>query len=196
MRLVIGSNEVEIIEHISGPIIQSMSNVAYNKRRNSENSLDVANESKRRKKPTNPSVFVPMLDLSSGSTTTHRGILQNNDKLTVNFEYKPLVLPAPSESHQSEFNAFGTTVKNVTVMGSLARELRPHQREGVIFMYECLMGYRQFNEVPYFGCILADEMGLGKTLQCITTCYTLLKQSPYDGGSVANKILVMKLAEI
>lgn len=38
----------------------------------------------------------------------------------------------------------------------VCRELRPHQREGVRWMYECVMGLRQHGR---FGCILADDMG-------------------------------------
>jgi len=37
----------------------------------------------------------------------------------------------------------------------LAKWLRPHQREGVIFMYQCVMGMRTFQGN---GCILADDM--------------------------------------
>jgi DNA repair and recombination protein RAD54B len=40
----------------------------------------------------------------------------------------------------------------------LSRTLRPHQHEGVAFMYQCVMGLR---EQGRSGCILADEMGLG-----------------------------------
>jgi DNA repair and recombination protein RAD54B len=40
----------------------------------------------------------------------------------------------------------------------LGRQLRPHQREGVTFMYECVMGLRS---PDHAGCLLADEMGLG-----------------------------------
>ena len=47
----------------------------------------------------------------------------------------------------------------VNVDPHLAKVLRPHQVEGVKFMYECLMGYRGFGGQ---GCLLADEMGLGK----------------------------------
>lgn len=55
----------------------------------------------------------------------------------------------------------------------LCNILRPHQREGVKFMYECVTGKRIEGA---YGCIMADEMGLGKTLQCITLLWTLLKQ--------------------
>lgn len=40
----------------------------------------------------------------------------------------------------------------------LCRHLRSHQREGVSFMYECVMGLKS---PEHLGCILADEMGLG-----------------------------------
>ena len=41
----------------------------------------------------------------------------------------------------------------------IAKFLRPHQREGVQFMFECVMGLRDFQGK---GCILADDMGLGE----------------------------------
>ena len=53
--------------------------------------------------------------------------------------------------------------------------LRPHQREGVKFMYDCVTGARVEG---HHGCIMADEMGLGKTLQCIALVWTLLRQVP------------------
>ena len=53
----------------------------------------------------------------------------------------------------------------------LARHLRPHQKEGVRFLYECVMGIKDFSGR---GAILADEMGLGKTLTVIALIWTLL----------------------
>lgn len=50
--------------------------------------------------------------------------------------------------------------------------LRPHQREGVKFMYDCVTGKND----EFLGCIMADEMGLGKTLQLITLIWTLLSK--------------------
>jgi DNA repair and recombination RAD54-like protein len=46
----------------------------------------------------------------------------------------------------------------VAVDGMLTKWLRPHQREGVAFMFECVTGLRDFGGN---GCILADDMGLG-----------------------------------
>ena len=59
----------------------------------------------------------------------------------------------------------GNVIIDVVVDPLLSRSLRPHQRDGVIFLYECVMGFKSPNMC---GAILADEMGLGKTLQCIT----------------------------
>jgi len=56
----------------------------------------------------------------------------------------------------------------------LAKQLRPHQKIGLTFLYECVTG---FKSQGYFGAILADEMGLGKTLQtiCLVWCvYTYI----------------------
>jgi SNF2 family DNA or RNA helicase len=50
------------------------------------------------------------------------------------------------------------SANNVFVPPILAKWLRPHQREGVQFMYQCVMGLKEYNGN---GCILADDMGLG-----------------------------------
>lgn len=42
-----------------------------------------------------------------------------------------------------------------------------------------------------YGAILADEMGLGKTLQSVALSWTLLKQGPYGGKPVAERVLVV-----
>ncbi|GMF24978.1 unnamed protein product [Phytophthora fragariaefolia] len=59
----------------------------------------------------------------------------------------------------------------VVVPEIVGKFLRPHQREGVQFMFDCVCQIRGFDGQ---GCILADDMGLGKTLQSITLMYTLL----------------------
>lgn len=87
----------------------------------------------------------------------------------------------------------GTQAVDVVVDPLLTRHLREHQREGVKFMYECVMGLRGFNGQ---GAILADEMGLGKTLQTIALIWTLLKQnpiyeSPHDPTPVIKKALIV-----
>lgn len=76
---------------------------------------------------------------------------------------------------------------HVVIDPVLSRVLRPHQREGVKFMYDCVTGRRIEGS---FGCIMADEMGLGKTLQCITLMWTLLKQSPEAKPTIEKAIVV------
>jgi len=65
---------------------------------------------------------------------------------------------------QWKHNLSHLPVVNVKVDSCLTRVLRPHQRLGIMFMYECILGMQK---PEYYGAILADEMGLGKTLQCI-----------------------------
>ena len=75
----------------------------------------------------------------------------------------------------------------VVIDPRLAKVLRPHQVEGVKFMYKCVTGMIEENAN---GCIMADEMGLGKTLQCITLMWTLMKQSPDAGKSTIQKAII------
>eukprot|EP00730_Choanoeca_flexa_P016522 TRINITY_DN7827_c0_g1_i2.p1 TRINITY_DN7827_c0_g1~~TRINITY_DN7827_c0_g1_i2.p1 ORF type:complete len:638 (+),score=118.21 TRINITY_DN7827_c0_g1_i2:78-1916(+) len=75
----------------------------------------------------------------------------------------------------------------VVVDPYLGNTLRPHQREGVQFMFECLTGK---DDLDGTGCVLADDMGLGKTLQCITLVWTMLKQG-FNGKPLAHRALVV-----
>lgn len=83
----------------------------------------------------------------------------------------------------------GKQIVDVVVDPILCKHLRQHQREGVQFLYECVMGLRSFNGE---GAILADDMGLGKTLQTIALLWTLLKQNPiYESQPVVKKALIV-----
>jgi DNA repair and recombination protein RAD54B len=84
----------------------------------------------------------------------------------------------------------GKEIVDVVLDPFLGQHLREHQREGIKFLYECVMGMRDFNGQ---GALLADEMGLGKTLQTIALIWTLLKQNPIHGGSesVIKKALIV-----
>lgn len=76
----------------------------------------------------------------------------------------------------------------IEVIPELAIKLRPHQREGVQFLFECTMGLRGFEGE---GCILADDMGLGKTLMSITLLWTLLNQGFTKSASAVRKIVIV-----
>ena len=75
----------------------------------------------------------------------------------------------------------------VVIDPRLAKVLRPHQVEGVKFLYRCVTGVI---DEKANGCIMADEMGLGKTLQCITLMWTLLKQSSEAGKTTIQKCVI------
>jgi DNA repair and recombination RAD54-like protein len=94
-----------------------------------------------------------------------------------------LVLYRPADDSETE--------KAVVVDPNLSLMLRPHQREGVRFLYDCVTG----RKVPgYSGAIMADEMGLGKTFQLITLVWTLLTQSPTGNYAIQNVIVVVPSA--
>ncbi|KAH9830730.1 SNF2 family N-terminal domain-containing protein [Rhodofomes roseus] len=100
-----------------------------------------------------------------------------------------IVMKAPTKEHAAKHNKKNLPTVEVVIDPILARRLRPHQVEGVKFLYECVMGLRKHEGQ---GSILADEMGMGKTLQTIALCWTLLKQNPYAGaGPVVGKILIV-----
>lgn len=75
----------------------------------------------------------------------------------------------------------------VVIDPRLTKVLRPHQVEGVKFLYKCTTAMVVENQ---YGCIMADEMGLGKTLQCIALLWTLLKQSPHANKPTIEKCII------
>lgn len=96
-----------------------------------------------------------------------------------------LVLNKPRADKRAPADSF----VDVVVDPYISQFLRPHQREGVSFMYDCIMRFKDYNGA---GAILADEMGLGKTLQTIALIWTLLKQHFIPGqGTLAKKVLIV-----
>ncbi|GAA5928218.1 hypothetical protein JCM3775_000545 [Rhodotorula graminis] len=100
-----------------------------------------------------------------------------------------LVMRRPNEEHQAIYNKKNLPIVDVVVDPLIGDKLRQHQREGVAFMYECVMGMKTTGQ----GCLLADDMGLGKTIQSIALMWTLLKQNPYQGGSagVVERVMIV-----
>ncbi|PWY99646.1 hypothetical protein BCV70DRAFT_139465, partial [Testicularia cyperi] len=89
-----------------------------------------------------------------------------------------VVMMRPDKRHQARHNRRGLPVVDVVLDPQLTKSLRPHQVEGVKFLYERVLGMHANGEKGH-GAILADEMGLGKTLQTIALILTLVKQSCY-----------------
>ncbi|GJN93684.1 hypothetical protein Rhopal_006741-T1 [Rhodotorula paludigena] len=100
-----------------------------------------------------------------------------------------LVMRRPDDEHEKVYNKKQLPVVDVVVDPIIGDKLRDHQREGVAFMYECVMGMRTAGQ----GCILADDMGLGKTVQAVALIWTLLKQNPYQGlhGGVIDRAMIV-----
>ncbi|XP_076166694.1 DNA repair and recombination protein RAD54-like okr isoform X2 [Ptiloglossa arizonensis] len=112
-----------------------------------------------------------------------RTSLHDPDEANALIVYSP---PELSEHNKLKLDQSKQLV-HVVVDPLLCNILRPHQREGVKFMYECVTGKRIEDA---YGCIMADEMGLGKTLQCITLLWTLLKQGPETKPLIEKAIIV------
>ncbi|XP_046400540.1 DNA repair and recombination protein RAD54-like [Ischnura elegans] len=105
------------------------------------------------------------------------------------YEADALVLYEPPElsAHEKLKVDQEKQLVHVVVDPILSKILRPHQREGVKFMYDCVTGKCVKDG---FGCIMADEMGLGKTLQCVTLSWTLLRQGPEAKPTVDRVVIV------
>ncbi|CDK26435.1 unnamed protein product [Kuraishia capsulata CBS 1993] len=117
-------------------------------------------------------------------------------------QFKPVVASQPLKSKKDPLHdplregalvmkrpETGASLTDVVVDPILCDHLRPHQREGVQFLYECLMDMKGAGDT---GALLADEMGLGKTLMTITTIWTLLRQTAYaDKSPPVRKVLIV-----
>ncbi|CAI9104342.1 OLC1v1002990C1 [Oldenlandia corymbosa var. corymbosa] len=121
-------------------------------------------------------VLVAITNMLNVSEAVKNDVVEESVDLPPGVE--PLVL-WQSEDLESAF---------IAVDPLLVKFLRPHQREGVQFMFDCVSG--SFSSANINGCILADDMGLGKTLQSITLLYTLLRQG-FDGKPMVKKAIIV-----
>ncbi|XP_033248524.1 transcriptional regulator ATRX homolog isoform X1 [Drosophila miranda] len=68
-----------------------------------------------------------------------------------------------------------STNKFIKVHCDIVKQLKPHQIDGIKFMYDsCYGGVDQAKKNAGSGCILAHCMGLGKTLQLIALLHTVI----------------------
>ncbi|KAK4487322.1 hypothetical protein RD792_006064 [Penstemon davidsonii] len=124
-----------------------------------------------------------LLDITNRFNTPNTEKEDSEESVALPPGIEPLVLWKPEESKEGD----GEFV-SVVVDPLLVKFLRPHQREGVQFMFDCVSGNLSATNIN--GCILADDMGLGKTLQSITLLYTLLRQG-FDGKPMVKKAIIV-----
>ena len=112
-----------------------------------------------------------------------------NEQALVSKEDKPVSYELPPGVDPLILWESSSGDHKVQVDNALTRFLRPHQREGVQFMFECVAGLREFEG---YGCILADDMGLGKTLQGISLLWTLLNSGHDElgGNPMAKRVVI------
>jgi DNA repair and recombination RAD54-like protein len=112
---------------------------------------------------------IPMEGYSVMPSTRTLGMKRSMGKIPLFDPYAEgaLVLYTPPELTEHEKLKTSESDKKVHVVVDpiLSNILRPHQREGVKFMYDCVTG-RMIE--GFQGCIMADEMGLGKLLRNFT----------------------------
>ncbi|XP_065206772.1 DNA repair and recombination protein RAD54-like [Planococcus citri] len=134
---------------------------------------------------------VPILNYSGNGGSRALGIKRDGVRRALHDPTEPgaLVLYTPPQLSAHDLLKIDKDKQlvHVVVDPILSNILRPHQREGVQFMYECVTGQRIENA---YGCIMADEMGLGKTLQCITLLWTLIRQGP-EAKPLVDKVIIV-----
>ncbi|KAM7259996.1 hypothetical protein ACFE04_015737 [Oxalis oulophora] len=126
-------------------------------------------------------VNVPLTNQMSEPTIVEKSV-EDEQEVAMPPGIEPLVL---WESKETDDVACKVAI---IVDPLLVRFLRPHQREGVQFMFDCVSGLHSAANIH--GCILADDMGLGKTLQSIALLYTLLRQG-CDGKPMVKKAIIV-----
>ncbi|ODV63941.1 DNA-dependent ATPase RDH54 ASCRUDRAFT_26326, partial [Ascoidea rubescens DSM 1968] len=136
--------------------------------------------------PTINNAFKPVFNVKNAALTISKNdttpLFDPNSKNALVMNHPPLIILQNLKTNPN-------SIIDVVVDPILSRFLRPHQRDGVKFLYECVMGFRDFKGN---GALLADEMGLGKTLMTISLIWTLLRQSPFSKfNPIIKKILIV-----
>ncbi|KAG8225532.1 hypothetical protein J437_LFUL006071, partial [Ladona fulva] len=149
-RLVIGSKEIELIDLVVG---ETNGKVEVTERPHSQPSRISTNVYRPHKRP--------------------RLSVSKSENFSCDAVKNALIMSTPSSEHQWVHNSSKLPLTDVVVDSFLSNVLRPHQRDGIRFLYDCVLGmknpFRHHTglQCPWRGCILADEMGLGKTLHSL-----------------------------
>ncbi|PXF48375.1 DNA repair and recombination protein RAD54B [Gracilariopsis chorda] len=141
--------------------------------------LKAAPQTISRRIPTKRRPFKPLKPKSMNCQNQNTGSTPLHDPLAPN-----AFILSPTQAKHSD-----STIP-VLLDPYLARRMRAHQKDGVMFLYRCVTGMLAVDDTTRQGAILADEMGLGKSLQAIALIWTLLKQGP-TGFPLVKKAIVV-----
>ncbi|TRY69409.1 hypothetical protein TCAL_13441 [Tigriopus californicus] len=180
--ITFGGREIEILEEMTGTACdKGIQRDEIVPRDESDAALPF-----HRPKVISSTVFKPFtVPTRFGTTFQPMGNKENSRISIFNKDSQDaLVMPRPP----FDFKRQCDEIVDVVVDPHLSKHLRPHQRQGVSFLYRCIMG---FQDPTCHGAILADEMGLGKTLQTISLIWTLMKQGPFAGKPVIKRTLIL-----
>ena len=118
--------------------------------------------------------------------STKNALVSSNNNIATPTPPPPPSLHDPHVPHAVVLNhaqwKSNSAVIPVVLDPLLAKSMRPHQIEGVVFLFNCIAagGAHTQQQPQTSGAILADSMGLGKTLTTIALIWTVLRQG---GGS-------------
>jgi len=144
----------------------------------------------QRKRPNNTKFVVPVKMRKSSMKNAKIAPTMKNHK-TVPLKATSVTKNNILHDTTRKKDPFPGAIGQITVPTSIQNVLRPHQREGIAFLWNCLTGVsphlkrlaEEISEgddkerVNFNGAILADEMGLGKTLMTISTIYALNRKN-------------------
>lgn len=138
---------------------------------------------------------ISLLDKTSMEPKHDNRILSDTKRLKV----RHISTTSTSVTSSSSNTSFPGAIGSIQAPNSIKSILRPHQIEGIVFLWNCLTGAssalqqvlnsRRHNveneklsssQHSLNGAILADEMGLGKTLMTITVLFSLHRRNRND----------------
>ncbi|XP_005181582.2 transcriptional regulator ATRX isoform X1 [Musca domestica] len=159
----------------------------------SENS-DVEEIDAEPSQSTKPRAIKPMLRPDQLAGETLKAQKQENERIA-RLEKKHNMLdkvlkdrPDVDKNKDLILDYIKETKQFIRVDPSIVKLLKPHQFDGVRFMYDsCYGGVDALKKSPGSGCILAHCMGLGKTLQLIALLHTVISYKELK----TTKILVL-----
>ncbi|KAI6179406.1 SNF2-related and DNA RNA helicase domain containing protein [Aphelenchoides besseyi] len=102
------------------------------------------------------------------------GIVLNDKVKNATEAYSQIVVTQQVKEITLDLDSKSDTPEPVRVHPSLVRHLKPHQAEGIKFLYDATIEDVDRVEHPGSGALLSHVMGLGKTFQTIAFLHTIM----------------------